>query len=47
MVAPPAVNVVDAPLQMFVLGDKVRASGVTVTVTVAVFEHVPVVPVTV
>ena len=47
MVAPPAVNVVDPPLQILVLGETVSPSGVTVTVTVPVAEHDPVVPVTV
>lgn len=47
MVAPLAVKVVEAPLQMDALGETVKANGVTVTVTVWVEEQVPVVPVTV
>jgi hypothetical protein len=46
-VAPLAVKFAAAPLQMVVLGETVTFIGVTVTVTVAVDEHDPVVPVTV
>ena len=47
MVAPPAVNVVEAPVQIFAAGETVKFKGVTVTVVVALAEHDPVVPVTV
>lgn len=47
MVAPLAVKTVEPPLQIEVFGDTVRASGVTVTVTVPVALHDPLVPVTV
>lgn len=45
--APPAVKAVEAPVQMFAAGETVRFNGVTVTVTFAVAEQEPVVPVTV
>lgn len=45
--APLAVSVVEAPVQMLAFGETVRLIGVTVTVTFADAEHEPFVPVTV